>query len=212
MIPKLVTALYAILTKPNASAGSQLIASRRICRAWTSVRNEIGHQRRGYQRAAEKMRRSPPYAMSDLELLEDFAYSYRKEEMDEAQASLVRFGYAMANDGSGVAASLGFDRLCDILNVNPVERAAIHPLRRKTLRNLIFDARVEDSADIKNIYWASGGPLCEAFYAAYCDELLQKTLRGMQYQQTPPQASQAAPSTGEAGPLSVYSAALVMIH
>ena len=49
MIPKLVTALYVILTKPNASAGSQLIASRRICRAWISVRDEIHYQRRGYE-------------------------------------------------------------------------------------------------------------------------------------------------------------------
>jgi hypothetical protein len=182
MIPKLVSELNEIAAKPNASPGTLLIVTRRTCRILVSIRDDIGRQRREFLRTAIKARRDLPQSASDIEMLEDLAVTHRRDELEYARARLIEFGRLMSSDGSGLAQRLGFDRMCDILNVNPVHRTDIRPERRSTFNGLIFEARVEDSADVKNELWASGGPLCEAFYAAYLDELLQKSLREIEQQ------------------------------
>jgi hypothetical protein len=182
MIPKIIGDLNEIAAKPNSTPATLLIVTRRTCRILVSIRDEIGRQRREFLRTAFKARRDLPQSAPDIEMLEDLAVTYRRDDYEYARARLVELGRLLSTDGSGVAKRLGFDRLCDILNVNQVHRSEARIEGGKTLRGLIFDARVEDSADIKNAFWASGGPLCEAFYATYCDELLQKSLREIEQQ------------------------------
>lgn len=182
MIPKIIDDLNEIAAKPNATPATLLIVTRRTCRILVSIRDEIGRQRREFLRTAFKARRDLPRSAPDIEMLEDLAVTYRRDEYEYSRARIVELGYAMSSDGNGAAQRLGFDRMCDILNVNPVHRRDIRPERRNSFRGLIFEARIEDSADVKSELWASGGPLCEAFYAAYCDELLQKSLREIEQQ------------------------------
>lgn len=178
MIPKLVTDLHAIAAKPNSTPGTLLIVTKRTCRILLQIRDEIWHERRGFLRTAQKAKRDLPYSALDIEMLEDLAKTHRDEEYLYVRARIVELGNAMSMDGSGVAKALGFDGLCDLLNVSAVHRERVRRHSRKTLYGVIFEARVEDSVDVKNPTWA-GGPLCEAFYAAYCDELLKKTMSGM---------------------------------
>jgi hypothetical protein len=179
MIPKLVNDLYLIASKPGATPATLLIATRRICRTWVSVQEQIYAERHEYLRCSKTLRKRLPYSALDVTLLETHADNHRSAELETARLNLVHYGYALAGDRT-VAEALGFDRVCDILNVNPVHRAKAR-MSNHTLRGLIFEARSEDSADVKS-QTRSGGPLCEAFYSAYFDELLQGSLKEMEQQ------------------------------
>jgi hypothetical protein len=212
MIPKLVSDLHAIAAKPNSTPGTLLIVTKRTCRILLQTRDEIWHERRAFLRKTRKAKHDLPYSALDIKKLEARAETHRDDEYRYVRARVVQLANAMSSDASGVAKALGFDRLCDILNVNPVHRMDARIDGGKTLRGLIFEARVEDSADVRNSTWA-GGPLCEAFYAAYCDELLQKTVRRMDTQSEPQQASDWSVGAASPGaPLTVFEAASVMIH
>ncbi|MCS3471240.1 hypothetical protein M2401_005002 [Pseudomonas sp. JUb42] len=178
MIPKLVNDLWAIASKPGVTPGTLLIVTRRTCRIWVAMQDQIYSERREYMRCAKTLRKRLPYSRLDVELLEMCADNHRSAELEMSRKNLARFGYCMEGDGTKVAGALGFDRLCDILNVNPVHRAKLRRAKHKTLRGLVFEARIEDSADVKN-QQRSGGPLCEAFYSAYCDGILQGSLKDM---------------------------------
>jgi hypothetical protein len=148
------------------------------------MQDQIYSERREYVRCAKTLRKRLPYSRLDVALLESYADNHRSADLDVSRKALMRFGYAMEGDGTDVAGTLGFDRLCDILNVNPVHRAKARRAKHRTLRGLIFEARLEDSADVKN-QQRSGGPLCEAFYSAYCDGILQGSLKEMGQQPQP---------------------------
>jgi hypothetical protein len=210
MIPKLVTDLNEIAAKPGATPSTLLIVTRRTCRILVGVRAEIWQERKVLRREAEKLRKNLPYSVLDMEVLEDRADTHRADEHEYIRARLAQFGHLMSADGSGVAASLGFERLCDILNVNPVHRPEARIEGGKTLRGLIFEARVEDSADVKSEHWASGGPLCEAFYAAYCDDVMQNSRQELANQ--PATIGELQERANLDRRASVFAAASVMIH
>lgn len=212
MMPKIASDLHAIAAKPNSAPSTLLIVTKRTCRILLQIREDICRERREFLRTAQKAKRDLPYSALDIEMLEDLAETHRDDEYQYVRARVVDLASAMSSDASGVAKALGFDRLCDILNVNPIHRTLARIDGGRTLRGLIFEARVEDSVDVKPPMW-SGGPLCEAFYAAYCDDLLKKTLNDMESHQAPAISPEEAMGIAvEPGPLSVFSAALVMIH
>lgn len=206
MIPKLVSDLHAIAAKPDSSPGTMLIVTRRTCRILLSIRDDIWHERKAFQRKAEKLRRDLPYSILDMEVLQDHASTHRSEECDYISARLAQFGRLMSADGGGIAAALGFDRLCDVLNVNPIHRAEART-EGVTLRGVIFEARVEDSADVKNVGWCDGGPLCQAFFAAYMEEVRANS-RAERAEAVEPAD---APFNFDR-PVSVFAAASVMVH
>lgn len=177
MIPKIVSCLHDIAAKPGATPATLLIVTRRTCRILVAIRDDIWRERKQCLRTAVKAGRDLPWSAPDIEMLQDLAVTHRRDEYDYARARLVEFGRLLSADGSNVAQRLGFERLCDILNVNPVRRVALGGRRPASLRGLIFDANVEDSADVDRERSAGRGPLSEAFYAVYCDDLLQKCLR-----------------------------------
>lgn len=210
MIPKIVSDLHAIAAKPDATPATLLIVTRRTCRILVGIRAEIWRERKAFRREAEKLRKNLPYTVLDMEVLEDLADTHRADELEHIRVRLAQFGNLMSADGSGIASRLGFDRLCDILNVNPIHRSEARIEGGKTLRGLIFEARVEDSADVKSEHWASGGPLCEAFYAAYCDEVLKNSRQQLASQTAVVEAPEC--ETHHEARSSVFAAALVMIH
>lgn len=210
MIPKIVSALHEIAAKPKATPATLLIVTRRTCRILVSIRAEIWRERKAFRREAEKLRKNLPYSVLDIEVLEDRADTHRAEEHEYIRTRLAQFGRLMSADGGGIAAGLGFDRLCDLLNVNPAHRSEARIEGGKTLRGLIFEARVEDSADVKSEHWASGGPLCEAFYAAYCDEVLRRSRQQLAHQ--PATIGELEDRANLDRRASVFAAASMMIH
>ncbi len=183
MIPKLVSDLHAIASKPNVTPSTLLIVTRRTCRILLSIRDGIWRERKEFLRTAIKAGRDLPFSVPDIEMLQDLAVTHRRDDYEYARARLVEFGRLLSADGSSVAQCLGFERLCDILSVNQVRRAQLRPERCRTLRGLIFDAGAEDGADVQPGGWIARGPLCEAFYAAHCDDLLQRCLRELEQPQ-----------------------------
>lgn len=179
MIPKLVSDLHAIAAKPNSTPGTLLIVTRRTCRILVSIREDIWLERKQFLRTAVKAGRDLPWSAPDIEMLQGLAVTHRRDEYEYARARLVEFGRLLSADGSNVAQRLGFERLCNILNVNPVRRVTLGGGSPASLRGLIFDANAEDSADIDRAPLAGRGPLSEAFYAAYCYDLLQKCLTAL---------------------------------
>ncbi|RAU43687.1 MULTISPECIES: hypothetical protein [unclassified Pseudomonas] len=176
LMPKIVGALHAIAAKPDVTPSTLLIVTRRTCRILVAIRDDIWRERKQCLRTAVKAGRDLPWSAPDIEMLQDLALTHRRDEYEYARARLVEFGRLLSMDGSGIAERLGFERLCDILNVNPVRRATLGGRRSVSLRRLIFSAKAEDSADVDRDGLTGRGPLSEAFYAAYCDDLLQKCL------------------------------------
>jgi hypothetical protein len=176
MTPRIVSDLHAIASKPGVSPSTLLIVSRRTCRILIDIRDRICWERNNVRRTAVKAGRDLPRSASDLEMLEDLAATHRDDEYKYVRARLVEFGSLLSADGSNVAGRLGFDRLCDILNVNPIRRAQIPLSHRKPLRRLIHDESAEDSAEVGRHTLAQPGPLCGAIYASYADGLLRKCL------------------------------------
>lgn len=208
MIPKLVSDLHAIAAKPDSSPGTMLIVTRRTCRILLSIRDNIWSERKAFQRKAEKLRKDLPYSILDMEVLQDQASTHRREEYDYISARLAQFGRLMSADGGGIAAALGFERLCDVLNVNPIHRAEART-EGVTLRGVIFEARVEDSADMKSVGWCDGGPLCQAFFADYIEEVRAKSRAERA------ERAEAEPTDSPFNfdrPVSVFAAASVMVH
>jgi hypothetical protein len=206
MIPKLVSDLHAIAAKPDSSPGTMLIVTRRTCRILLSIRDDIWNERKAFQRKAEKLRKDLPYSILDMEALQDQASAHRREECDYISARLAQFGRLMSADGGGIASALGFERLCDVLNVNPIHRAEART-EGVTLRGVIFEARVEDSADVRNVGWCDGGPLCQAFFAAYMEEVRANS----RAERAEAPGPVDAPIDFER-PVSVFAAASVMVH
>lgn len=176
MIPRIVSDLHAIASKPDVSPGTLLIISRRTCRILIGIRDRICWERNNVRRTSVKAARDLPRSVSDVEMLENLATTHRDDEYQYVRARLVEFGRLLSADGSDVAGRLGFDRLCDILNVNPVRRAQIALSHRKSLRCLIHDEGAEDSSEVGRQALAQPGPLCDAMYASYADSLLRKCL------------------------------------
>ena len=69
-------------------------------------------------------------------------------------------------DRDGLAESLGFDRLCDLLSVNPIHRQQASADGDTSLRGVAYLSKLEDSADRKSDEWGAGGPLYRARHAA----------------------------------------------
>jgi hypothetical protein len=176
MTPRVLSDLHAIASKPNVSPVTLLIISRRTCRILIGIRDRICWERNNVRRTSVKAARDLPRLVSDVEMLEDLATTHRDDEYQYVRARLAEFGRLLAADVSDVAGRLGFDRLCDILNVNPLRRAQIPLSHRKSLRRLIHDECAEDSSEAGREASAQPGPLCGAMYASYADGLLRVCL------------------------------------
>lgn len=157
----LIIRLCNIASKPDASATSQIITTRRICRAIDHNLDSIRSERRAMRREAGKLKAFLPFTRQAIADLEQRAQEHREDERSGARNVLAGFGRSLLFDREGLAVALGFDRLCDLLNVNTVEREQARKEGASSLEDLVFIHVLEDSAERRGQEW-SDAPLFNA--------------------------------------------------
>lgn len=164
MTPNLIIALCNIASKPNASATTQLIVVRRTCRAIAHQLDSIRSERRSIHREAGKLKAFLPFTRQAIADLEQQAQEHREDERSGARRVLAGLGQSLLLDREGLADALGFDRICDLLNVNTVEREQARQEGVSSLEDLVFIHVLEDSAERRGQEW-SDAPLFNACHA-----------------------------------------------
>jgi len=166
--------LANIFDKPGASARTRLIAMRRLCRSFTEQLDGIRAERRALRRQAGKLRPFLPFTRLAVEDLESQASAHRSPAKADLCLALASFGRILVLDRDGMAESLGFDGVCDLLNVNPAHRGAA---RRETcvrLSEIVFVDGLEDSAEHQGDDWKDG-PLFNACHYAMVEFIRSNT-------------------------------------
>jgi hypothetical protein len=166
MTPNLIIVLCNIASKPNASASTQIITVRRTCRAIAHQLDSIHSERRAMRREAGKLKAFLPFTRQAIADLEQKALEHREDERSGARRVLAGFGQSLMFDRDGLAKALGFERLCDLLNVNPVHRQQAHTDGDTSLRGVAYLSQLEDSSTGYGGEWGEGGLLYRACHAA----------------------------------------------
>lgn len=164
-----VRTLANLATKPDASARTQLIATRMICRLYAADLDAINAERRALRRQARLARRFLPFTAATVAALEQRVASHAEGRRESLRAALLGFGRVLLLDTDNLTATLGFDGLCDLLSINPVHREQARRDGGDTLQGLAFIARMEDSAQQHSEGWGDGGPLFRACLLAACE-------------------------------------------
>ncbi|WP_459206717.1 hypothetical protein ACSMEV_20315 [Pseudomonas sp. MLB6B] len=160
--------LCDIASKPGISASTQLITTRRICRNIGRNLDSIHAERRVMRRQAGKLKAFLPFTRQAIVDLEEQAQTHRSVERAKALVALAGFGRSLLFDHDRLAQTLGVDRLCDLLNVNTVEREKARREGVTNLEDLVFTHALEDSAERRAQEW-NDAPLFNACHAAMAD-------------------------------------------
>lgn len=160
--------LCDIASKPGISASTQLITTRRICRNISRNLDAIHAERRAMRRQAGKLKAFLPFTRQAIADLEEQAQTHRSVERAKALVALAGFGQSLLFDRDSLAQALGGERLCDLLNVNTVERQQARRDGITTLNDLVFTHALEDSAERRAQDW-NDAPLFNACHAAMTD-------------------------------------------
>ncbi|MFJ4372728.1 hypothetical protein ACIP1T_08915 [Pseudomonas japonica] len=160
--------LCDIASKPGISASTQLITTRRICRNIGRNLDSIHAERRAMRRQADKLKAFLPFTRQAIADLEQRAQTHRSNERDKAVVALNGFGRSVLFDHDGLAIALGFERLCDLLGVNTVEREQARREGVTSLEDLVFTHALEDSAECRAQKW-NDAPLFNACHGAMAD-------------------------------------------
>lgn len=166
-----VSALSRIGLKPGATLRDRLTIARHVLSAMCAEREAIHAERRDLRRKAGQLRRHLPFTRLAVERLEQQASDHRARELALIRPVLLAYGHALIHDRDGYMAALGFDAVCDLLNVNVVEREQARADGVDTLRGLVFTYALEDSASRRGDD-GEGGPLNAACLAAFHDFLI----------------------------------------
>lgn len=160
--------LCDIALKPGISASTQLITTRRICRNISRNLDSIHAERRAMRRQAGKLKAFLPFTRQAIADLEEQAQTHRSVERAKALVALVGFGRSLLLDQGGLAQALGFDRLCDLLSVNAVEREQARRDGITSLNDMVFIHALEDIAERRGQEW-NDAPLFNACHAAMAE-------------------------------------------
>lgn len=160
--------LCDIASKPGISASTQIITTRRICRNIGRNLDSIHAERRVMRRQAGKLKAFLPFTRQAIADLEEQAQTHRSVERAKALVALAGFGRSLLFDHDGLAQTLGVDRLCDLLNVNTLEREKARREGVTNLEDLVFTYALEDSAERRAQEW-NDAPLFNACHAAMAD-------------------------------------------
>ncbi|TNF82798.1 hypothetical protein FGE05_10840 [Pseudomonas sp. ICMP22404] len=166
MKTNIVIALLDIAQKPDASMSTSLITTRRICRIFGQRADAIRSERRAIRREAGKLRAFLPFTTSRIDELQQQATEHRRAERDDLRKVLGAFGRSLMLDTEGLMDGLGFDRVCDLLGVNTVEREAARKDGVNGLAELVFAHSLEDSAARRGQEW-NDAPLFNACQVAF---------------------------------------------
>ena len=161
MSTNIIIALVAIAPKRGASLSTSLINTRRICRIFGERADSIHLERRAIRRKANKLRQYLPFTASAMADIEQVAANHRSTEWDDLHKVLTGFGRSLVLDTEGLAAGLEFDRLCDLLAINTVERETARKEGLATLADLVFAYALEESAARRGQQW-NDAPLYNA--------------------------------------------------
>lgn len=156
-----VIALLDIAQKPGASMSTSLITTRRICRIFGQRADAIRSESRAIRREAGKLRAFLPFTASRIDEIQQQATEHRRAEWDDLRKILGAFGRSLMLDTEGLMDGLGFDRVCDLLAVNAVEREAARKDGVTGLAELVFAHSLEDSAARRGQEW-NDAPLFNA--------------------------------------------------
>ncbi len=163
-----ITALANIGLKPTTTLRDSLTIARQVLRQLCAAREAIHDERHALRRKANQLRRHLPFTRLAVERMEQQARDHRADELKLLRPVLLAYGQSLIHDRDGYMAALGFDTVCDLLNVNPVEREQARADGVDDLAGLIFVHNLEDSASHRGED-SKRGPLFEACYAAFCD-------------------------------------------
>lgn len=164
---KLAEKIASIAQKPDLSPSTMLILTQRMVRNGLAKLSEIRAERRVFRREAAKLQ-GYPFTQQQMDYLLQQARNHRADDMRDIKQGLVGMGYHLIKDTDDSYNAIGFDRLCDLLSINPVHRRAIQHDERG-LAGLIYVARLENSVSPKSDGWGEGGPLFEACFMAMVD-------------------------------------------
>ncbi|AJE20471.1 hypothetical protein [Azotobacter chroococcum] len=163
--PKAILALSKISIKPGTTKRDSLTITRRLLRYFCAYRKAIHDERRALRRKAAKLRQFEPFTKLSADTLEQQAESYGAEQLATIRPVLRSVGESLLHDRDGYMAALGFDGVCDVLNVNTMEREQARLDGMNDLAGLVFVHNLEDSASHRGEDFKRG-PLFEACFAA----------------------------------------------
>lgn len=166
----LVSELVRIAQKPDASMSTSLITTRRICRVFGERFDAITSERQAFRREAGKLRHHLPFTAKKIYELQEQSAQHRKEQRADLHKVLAGFGRSLMLDTEGLTDGLGFDRLCDLLAVNTVERESLRKDGGVSVSDLVFAHSVEESAARRGQEW-NDAPLFNACHMAFADFL-----------------------------------------
>ncbi|WP_166360641.1 hypothetical protein [Pseudomonas akapageensis] len=159
----LISRLNNIASKPNTSATTQLITDRRICRALVQRIDSLQTESRILKRKATKLKQSLPFTRHAIASMERLTAEYGRESQELCQL-LGLIGAQLMADLEGLVDSLGFDRLCDVLSINPIHRDQARQEGKASIYSLAFYQRLEDSSERHGDAWGDGSPLFRACF------------------------------------------------
>jgi hypothetical protein len=165
MSSSLVISLVGIAKKPDASMSTSLITTRRICRIFAERLDSIRAERRTMRRKAGKLRQHLPFTANTIAEIEQQATEHRGVERADLRTVLSGFGRSLVLDTEGLAKGLGFDRLCDLLAINTVDRETARRDGLVGMADLVFAYALEDSAARRGQEW-NDAPLFNACWIA----------------------------------------------
>lgn len=166
--PQAVLILAGIAQKPGTTKRDSLTIARRVLRRICAYREAIHDQRRALRREAAKLREFEPFTKQQADALEQQARDYGAAQLEAVRPVLLAYGGDLIRDHSGYMQALGFDAVCDLLNVNTVEREQARRDGVDDLSGLIFIHNLEDSASHRGED-CKQGPLFEACFAAMAE-------------------------------------------
>ncbi|WP_311968891.1 hypothetical protein [Pseudomonas baltica] len=161
-----------IAAKPGCSASTHFILIQHVTRNLLRHRKEIFSERRAFHRQAAKLKPYLPFARKAIDELNARGDGHRAQELEGNDHVLTGIGHMLMRDREGAYEALGFEKLCDLLSINPVHRAEAR-LRQeeRSLAGLIYVSRLENSVSPRLDNWGDGGPLFEACFATLVEWL-----------------------------------------
>ncbi len=163
-----ISTLARIGLKPGASLCDRLTIARHVLRRVCAERDAIHDERHALRRKANQLRRHLPFTRLAVERLEQQARDHRANELALLRPVLLAYGESLIHDREGHMAILGFDTVCDLLNVNVVEREQARADGVDDLAGLLFIHNLEDSASHRGED-CKRGPLFEACFLAVAE-------------------------------------------
>ncbi len=157
-----IRALAEIGLKPNTTTRDTLTIARRVCRHACAVRDEIRHQRRELRRRARKLRQFEPFTKLAADMMEEQSRNHRAAEWENVRRVLLGYGRLIVLDREGIAETLGFEALADLLNINRIDREQARREGWHTLAELVAIYALENSAERRKGERGEASPLYQA--------------------------------------------------